>query len=627
MKSHLALLLCGVVIAGGCSLWKERSMRSQSPEGAEADKSNTRLVGDLAVAYNMFPAVLENVGLVVGLKGTGSDPKPSPQRTALISEMQTRGVANHNAILASGDAALVLVRGVMRTGIQAGDDFDVEVRVPSQSDTTSLRGGILLETQLKEMAVLDDNALHTGRTYGVVKGPVLVDPSANPKVDRILATRGRVLGGGKAIKSRPLALVLKPDRQSAFNAARVQDTINKRFHVFEKGMIKTGVAKAKDDRYIELKLHTRYKDNAARFMAVVRSIAMRETEVERNERLARLQRQLLDPVSASRAALQLEAIGKDAIAILKKGIQSQDSEVRFYSAEALAYLDDTQAAEPLGQAARNVPAFRVFALTALSAMDDFAAADQLRQLLHVPSAETRYGAFRALWAMNPNEAAIRGENLGGQFSYHIIETSAPPMIHVTRSRRAEVVLFGRNQRFETPMVLEAGNRIMVTARKPDEIVVSKFSPREADQKRAVPNRVDDVIRAIVELGGTYPDVVQALQQAKSAGGLASRLEVDALPEAGRLYERGLAGDAEKKDSARNPDLGSAGHAGEESGQGPARANSPIPDLYTRSGGIPKDRDPEALEKAAKSQEKDPNSQEKPGPVKAFFAKIRGRSTS
>ena len=43
-----------------------------------------------------------------------------------------------------------------------------------------------------------------------------------------------------------------------------------------------------------------------------------------------------------------------------------------------------------------------------------------------------------------------------------------------------------------------------------------------------------MIRAIVELGGTYPDVVQALQEAKASGTLASRFEIDALPRAAEL---------------------------------------------------------------------------------------------
>ena len=58
--------------------------------------------------------------------------------------------------------------------------------------------------------------------------------------------------------------------------------------------------------------------------------------------------------------------------------------MRFYAAEALAFLDRREAAEPLGQIARDQPAFRVFALAALSTMQDYAAYEQLRDLLARP---------------------------------------------------------------------------------------------------------------------------------------------------------------------------------------------------------------------------------------------------
>lgn len=558
------MLVAAAVLFGGCSTWEGLSLRSQSPEEPEPPPSSVSLIGDLAVPYGMFPVVLENVGLVTGLKGTGSDPKPGPQRSALLSAMQSRGVDRPNAVLASNDTALVLVRAVIRPGIQKGDAFDVEVRVPSNSETTSLRGGYLLETDLKEMAVLDEK-IASGNTYGRAAGPVLVDPSADAKTDRISSCRGRVLGGGIALKDRPLALVLKPEHQSVFNSARIETAVNKRFHTYEKG-IKVGVAKAKTNEYVELKLHPRYKDNVQRYVAVVRSLPLKESETERSERLALLEKQLLDPITSSRAALQLEAIGKQGIPLLKKGLSAKEAEVRFYCAEALAYLDDSSAAKPLGETARNMPSLRVFALTALSAMNDYSATEQLRELLQSPSAETRYGAFRALWTLNPHDPAIRGETLGDQFSYHVVDSEQSPMIHVTRSRRPEIVLFGRHQKLGTPLAVEAGTRILVTSRKPGEVVVSKFVPNEPDQKRVVSADVDEVIRAIVELGGTYPDVVQALQQAKASGALASRLEVDALPEAGRSFER-------DRDSAE--DAGSSGSQ--------PHVNSPVPDLYSRHG--------------------------------------------
>ena len=148
--------------------------------------------------------------------------------------------------------------------------------------------------------------------------------------------------------------------------------MNKRFHVFQDGH-KDGMAKAINNEYIELKVHPRYKENVARYVQVVRALPITETAPERTNRIAKLQSQLLDPATSADAALQLEALGPDGVDTLLKAVKSKDSEVRFYAAEALAYLDRREAAEPLGQIARDQPAFRVFALTALSAMQDFAA--------------------------------------------------------------------------------------------------------------------------------------------------------------------------------------------------------------------------------------------------------------
>ena len=262
---------------------------------------------------------------------------------------------------------------------------------------------------------------------------------------------------------------------------------------------------------------------------------------EQAQRIIDLERKLFSPDAAAQAAVQLEAIGRPGMDTLMKGMQSSDREVQFYSAEALAYLGRREAAESLSRAARDEPAFRAAALTALAVLDDPAAAEQLHNLLTAASVETRYGAFRALWTANPNDPVIRGEQLGGQFSYHVLDIAGAPMIHVTRSRRAEVVLFGRQQAFSTPLSINAGNQIMITSSTAGEVSVSKFSVHDADQKRVVSNRVDDVIRAIVELGGTYPDVVQAIQEAKAAGALPSRFEVETMPEGGRKYQRHTAG--------------------------------------------------------------------------------------
>jgi hypothetical protein len=317
-------------------------------------------------------------------------------------------------------------------------------------------------------------------------------------------------------------------------------------------------------------LHPRYRRNWARYVQVVRSIAIRESAGDRAMRLSSLERQLLDPVTSASAALELEAIGKDAVSALQKGIAATDAEVRFYAAEALAYLDQTVAVAPLAESLRREPAFRAYALAALSAMDDMAAYDALEELLDAPSAETRYGAFRALWAMNAQDQLVRGEMMGDQFSYHVLDSKGPPMIHCTKSFRPELVLFGKQQSFRPPLLAEAGNQIMVRDLPDGQISVSRFAADRPDQRRIVPPQVDSVIRAVVELGGTYPDVVQLLQEARQVGALPSRLAMGALPEGGRTYQRPesdapvIAPDEDEQEALPRPSF---------------RVASPMPDLF------------------------------------------------
>jgi len=542
------------------------NIRSQSPEDkTEEPTDRTRLVGDCAVPFGMHPLKVEAVGLLTGLPGTGSDPAPSPERGSLLKEMQTLGVHNPNQLLASPNTDLVLVRGYLRPGIQEGDTFDIEIRVPSRSENQGIRGGWLMRTRLTELAVAG-GAARAGSKVAFAEGPVLVDPSASSEGDSVTKGRGRVLGGAISEISRPLGLIIKPNFRTVAVSSHIGVAINRRFSTYTQG-VKTGVAKPKTDQYIELIVHPRYKDNVERFVRVVRCLPLKETPDEQLRRLAVLERNLLDPISSAAAALKLEAIGKDAIPVLKKGLASTDMEVRFYSAEALAYLDEKSAAAPLGDIARDHTAFRAFALAALGAMDDFDAYESLKSLLNSPSAETRYGAFRALWAMNEHDAFIRDQKIRPDFHYHVVDVDGPPMIHFTRNMRPEIVMFGREQRFVPPLSLEAGPRILINSIDGEQISVTRFAVGEPDQKRVTSLDVDEVIRAVAEVGGTYPDIVQALQQAKGSKSLAGRLEMEAVPQAGRTYER------------ESPD--SAAGATDEMSDEDTNVKRPLPSLFPR----------------------------------------------
>jgi flagellar basal body P-ring protein FlgI len=564
-------LACAVVLCCGCS---GPILRPQSPE-ARIDlppMPDVKYVSAYTHPYGMNIVKVEAVSLVTGLAGTGSDPPPTPQRAALLDEMKHREVANPNEVLASTNTSMVLTRAFLRPGIQAGDRFDVEVRTPTGSETTSLRNGWLLSTRLSELAVLDQQ-IHEGHVLGIAEGPVLVDPSADPKSNPALATRGRILGGGVATKSRPVGLVITQQHQSIRVSQDIAHAINRRFFTFVDGR-KQGVAIPKTNEFIDIAVHPRYHDNIARYMQVLRNVAIDESPTALQARMLFLEQQLSDPLTSASAAMRLEAVGDDqAKQILKQGLSANDKEVQFYAAEALAYLDDTAAVSTLANVAREEPSFRVHALAALSAMDDASAYDALRSLLEVKSAETRYGAFRALWAMNEHDAFLHDENMADQFHYHVLDVPGPDMVHVTRSHLPEIVLFGKDQHLQPPFMLDAGKSILVNGMKGDKITVSKFETRSEPEQRIVSTSVDEVIRAIVALGGTYPDVVQMLQQAKADGALASRFEVDALPEVGRAYDR-VAANAKAQGEVTPA-------SATESQSAPIEVATPLPELFSR----------------------------------------------
>ena len=381
-----------VTLAAGCTA---PTIRSQSPDLEELTQvSNApQFVADLARPIGMKWVAVESVGLVVGLAGTGSDPPPSSQRGMLLNEMQARQVENPNQVLASPTTSLVLVRGLLAPGVRKGDPIDVEVHVPSRSKTTSLEGGWLMQTRLREMAVLN-NRIATGHELARAEGHVLVNALTQGGDDTVLLTRGKVLGGGVSLTTRSLGLAVRDDYHSVVTSTRIGTAINERFHIYDHGA-KRGVATPKRDDFVELAVHPRYRDNLLRYIRVIQNIPVRESPTERVTRVEQLKRDLMVPSSSARAAIQLEALDSDGQLALQAGAQSPNEEVRFYAAEALAYLNQPAAAPVLSASARNVPAFRWRALTALGVMDDVKAYDELSELLHVPSAETRYGAFRA----------------------------------------------------------------------------------------------------------------------------------------------------------------------------------------------------------------------------------------
>ncbi len=528
-RKIVGLMLLGVLVTGCTSF-----IRAPESELEVTKVKPLDTVGDMTRPRGLGNAAVESYGLITGLNNTGSDPPNSLQRNALLQEMQRREVDRPHQLLAQPSTSIALVRALLPPGVKKGDEIDIEVRIPSRSKTTSLEGGWLMKTQLREVAVLNQS-LRSGHVRGIAEGPILVDSLLQDGGDDVAYVRGTILSGGVATKSRLLGLTLRSEHHSVSISRLVGAAINDRFDTFIHG-VKQGAAKPKTDRFIELAVHPRYRNNLIRYLRVIEQIQLRQSGPERLQHLESLESELQVPSSSSLAALKLEAIGNEAEPTLSRGLDSPSFEVRFYAAEALAYLDEDAAAPHLGQAAKHEPAFRSRALLALGAMSSVEAHDQLTELLHVPSAETRYGAFRALQNMNPRDPTLGQEILGSRLYFHEIASAGEPMIHIARTRRPEIVMFGSAQLIDTPFVVFAGRKLMVKGES-GRLKMTRYTPGGDDQVRICQPLVDDLIRNLIEIGATYPEIVNTLHHCKRQGCLKSRLVFDAIPQTGRRYHR------------------------------------------------------------------------------------------
>ena len=551
------LLVCLALLAVGC---RSPLFRGQSPEDDSSievvePSDGVELIRQIAAPEGQTYLQASGVGLVLNLAQTGSDPAPSAMKDTLIGEMRTHDVENPKRYVASDKTAMVHVRALIPPGARAGDRIDVEVRVPHGSKTTDLANGWLMMTRLREKAVLG-NRVRTGRVLALAQGNVIIDTTFSGKTEKVFKVRGRILGGGQVKNDRQLGLRLREEYASPFKTTAVATAVNARFH-YHDGTSKKGVAEAKDDVHVSLHVPLRYRNNVNRYLQVVRSIAVSEQQPQRIQRLRTLERMLHEPTTASVAALRLEAIGDEAVAVLMTGLRSPNPEVNFYAAEALGYLDVSEAADPLGLAARSERAFRWHALTALSTMDHVSAYDALVELLDSRSAEARYGAFRSLRVRNKRDPLYQGELIGTedqQFLYHRISTTGEPMIHFSTTSNPEVVLFGMEQRMKPPAFLFAGKNIMLKGTADGRIRLIRFKVSQDEEEKIVSADLDQVIRGIASMGGTYSDVYRAIRSAKAGGYLESRLVVNARAAGNREFHRDAKVSDGKPKTAPIPDL-------------------------------------------------------------------------
>ncbi|GAB5514970.1 MAG: flagellar basal body P-ring protein FlgI [Rhodopirellula baltica] len=504
------------------------------------------LIREAAIPHGMQSVRVNGVAIVNALPDTGGPALPSTFRDMLLEEMKRKEIPNPNDFLELNTTALVQVLGTIPPGSRRGDTIDLEILTPTKTEATDLHGGWLLDTRLRHQKVLD-SAVRSSDVLAVGTGPVLTRGDHEGEADGALRVQGTVLSGGVVQNDRKLGLVLRPDFQHVKMSAAIAQAINHRFYFFD-GSTRRGIAEPIEDDFIQLDVHPRYRNSVSRLMAVIRAIGVAPESSNTQVRLTELGERMKLPAKAADAALQLEGLGEPAIPTLLDAVQSSNPELRFYAAEALAYLDREEAVDPLIAAIRAEPAFRAPALKALEDMQHHNVVEGLQRLMDSPSLETRYGGFSTLRNREDGRQKLAGQNLRGTYRLYQVASTAKPAVVVSLRRNPEIVLFGDVQPLQIETFFLGPSGIMIrSVPETGQLRISRFQAGKDDAFAEVDNTLAGMLEGLTEVGGGYGDAVALLRMAKTQGILPDQLAFDPLPKNLRTYYRNEGSDEDDSD--------------------------------------------------------------------------------
>ncbi len=550
----------------GChDLWTQRSIsqkvqsRSQIGEGSPYELDESVTIGSKSTVSNVEMIPVSGVGLVSNLPGTGSSAPPGGWRTMLENSLKKQGVSNVREFLDDPQrrTSLVLVSALIPPGARKGELIDVEITLPEDSKTTSLKGGYLhhcelytyettgnLRAMIREgRRVPPSGDLKLGDVWAVASGELVTGPFVLPRrgqkvqsgddegsnTDPAIVKQAWIWGGARVLRSRPYHFLLNPEDQNPRFAAVVAERLNSVFHNAADAGHK--VADAKTRELIVVNVPYPYRHNHYRFLLVARQVPVLPTPVHSSYR-RRLEDELLDPATALAAAIKLEALGGSSIRALRVGLESHSPWVRFAAAEALAYLGQSEGAAELARLAEQHPALRAPALKAFTALDDAAATEYLLDLMSRPDPDLRYGAFLALRLADETHPLARGIPIHRSYHLHLLAPGSPGMVHINTQRRAEIALFGDDIRLRGTFTLPIGSDYTIRVTEGGMATLTrivKVKNEWVERQTSCEAELGAVLIALGQLGGGYAEATELIRRADAAGVLTAAVVSDAIP--------------------------------------------------------------------------------------------------
>jgi hypothetical protein len=469
------------------------------------------------------PVRVSGYGLVANLAGTGNSEVPTPVREYMVKEMTKHKYGSSlipgmdaltpARVLADPRFAIVRVDGMLPPGVRQKQTFDVEVSAVPESKTTSLAGGDLYQTDLRQGGANPMDPSASVNLAARCQGPLFVNPAYaldadtdKPEVRRSLR-RASVMGGGVSQTDRPLVLRIREPQRST--ARRIEARINERFQQVadrvqadRHGGLTTATAEMTDEAIVHFYVPGAYDGDWAHVAQLVTHLYLNTSP----DFVARKAQELAAEAVKPNAPLGditfcWEGLGGAALPHFRDLMNHDAPDVAFAAARAAAFLGDAAAPDALARiaGARGNP-FRVNAVETLGALPASPAISaMLRPLLDADQTLVRLAAYRVLAANKDN--AVFSKVIREKFVLDIVRSSGPPLIYATRTDVPRIAVIGDRPGLDAPLTfLAMGGRLSLSSDPAGRLVTIFY--RGSDVPRPV--RIDsrpDVAELVARLGG------------------------------------------------------------------------------------------------------------------------------
>jgi len=497
-------------------------------------------IGSLTAVLSPESILIEGCGIVAGLNGTGSAECP-PQiraylRRYILTQLPSQKTIDVEKFINSPETAVVLVEGMLPAVASKNQYFDVRVTALQGTQTTSLDGGWLFNTELK---IAGSFGIST-RILADAEGPVFIDKIETSGINQ---RAGYVLAGGKVLDDYIVTLVLnKPDFMTT---NIIRNRLNERFG--------GDIARAIVPGRIEVMVPAKYKEQKQRFISIVRAMYLTQGPEINEERIRTFVRRLAVADDKYESEIALEAIGNESLVKLGVLLNSSSEQVRLHAARCMLNLGSDAGLETLRQIAMDKgSAYRVEALEAITTAarrNDAAAISQ--KLLRDDDFQIRLAAYEQLRKLD--DVAVAREFVGRSFYLERIAQTEHKTVFVSRSGQPRIVLFGSPIHcYGSIFVQSADNEITINAPSGQAYVtiIRKHPKRPSEiAKLRSSFELGDIIRTLCDeppeegekrrggLGVSYADVVILLKQMCERGAVQAQFHAGPLPKIGTIIKK------------------------------------------------------------------------------------------